>query len=476
MSSRSFADATYHSTGMPQYDGNPLIECLPAILDDLDVVRGVGNLPAKPDSTELQLSPKLRGHGVNRLKELVVPFDIHLDLEDGFSQLLRYGYTARNPFTPETVRYRTPYGVTSGGFKSSASTLTLIGLSGMGKTTALDSITKLYPQVVRHSYYNDRIFIETQVVWLKIECPHDGSLRGFCAAFLSALDHALGIDDYSSLMLKRSSVSVLLQSISQLCRTYFIGALIIDEMQHLSNSRGGRDRDKLLNFFVTLSNDTGVPLVYVGTNAMLPLFSGVLRNARRAVGMGEVTFDRFEEDDPFWDHLVDQAWSYDWTGCGTTLDESMRRTIYDLSQGNTDFLIKLLMLVQQHALSEGLKSITPQTLRHVYDRQMKILHKPIEALRSRDPQQVADFEDMMPTKDQVARMLYYDLSRRAESADRARIRQLTAPLLTQPQAVPPSKPISVVKPHSLEDVHLAEDTEVQSELLRRGWIDEDPNW
>lgn len=476
MTTRTFTDASYSGTGMPQYDGNPLIECLPAILSDIEVVRGIGHAPAKPDALELQLSPKLRGHGVNRLKELVVPFDIHLELEDSFSQLLRYGYTARNPFTPETVRYRTPYGAASGGFKSSASTLTLIGLSGMGKSTALDAITKLYPQVVRHTRYNDRIFIETQVVWLKIECPHDGTLRGLCAAFMSALDRALGIDDYSKLVTKRTSVAVLMTCISQLCRTYFIGVLIVDEMQHLNNSRGGRDRDKLLSFFVSLSNDTGVPLVYVGTNAMVPLFSGVLRNARRAVGMGELTFDRFDEGDPFWDHLVDQAWAYDWTGYPTALDENLRRTIYDLTQGNTDFLIKLLMLVQRHALSEGLESISPRTLRDVYDRRMRLLHKPIEALRSRDPQQIADFEDMMPTKDQIAQMLSYDLSRRATRADLALILQASTAIQAQPVAAPAGKPVSVVKMSPLEGVHLDEGGEVQSELLKRGWIDENPNW
>jgi hypothetical protein len=43
MNTPSFAKAVYVKTGMPQYDGNPLIECLPAILTDIDVVRCIGN-------------------------------------------------------------------------------------------------------------------------------------------------------------------------------------------------------------------------------------------------------------------------------------------------------------------------------------------------------------------------------------------------------------------------------------------------
>lgn len=134
---------------------------------------------------ERALDPKLRGHGINRLKDVVIPFEIHLRLEDVFSQLVRYGYTGRNPLLASSVRHRLPSSrETNGhGFMSTAETMTLIGLSGMGKTTALNSIAKLYPQVISHRKYKKKIFIETQVVWLKMECPHDGSLRGFCAAF-----------------------------------------------------------------------------------------------------------------------------------------------------------------------------------------------------------------------------------------------------------------------------------------------------
>ncbi|KPZ15862.1 Tn7 transposition protein C [Pseudomonas amygdali pv. ulmi] len=478
MNTTSFATATYVKTGMPQYDGNPLIECLPAILTDIDVVRSIGNLPPKPTPAELEFSAKLRGHGVNRLKDVVIPLDIHLELEDCFSQLIRYGYTARNPFCLETVRYRLPSSgsVGRGGFKSSANIMTLIGLSGMGKTTALDAITKLYPQVVSHSKYGRQVFIQTQVVWLKIECPHDGSLRGFCAAFFASLDNALGIEKYSSLSVSRSSVSVLLQHISQLCKAYFVGALIIDEMQHLNSSRGGTDREKLLNFFVTLSNDAGVPLVYVGTNAMLPLFSGVLRNARRAVGMGEITFDRFSEDDPFWGHLVTRLWEYDWTGSATPLNDNLLSKIYDLSQGNTDFLVKLLMLAQRYVLSEELEFISSDVLQRVYDTQMRMLHKPIEALRSGDPFQIADFEDMMPTKDQVAQMMNHDLARRAKRADFALVVQAFPSMVKEQGPKSPGRAVAAVSADTLDNVHLDVNVDVQGELLKRGWIDETPSW
>jgi energy-coupling factor transporter ATP-binding protein EcfA2 len=482
MSDFSFAPADYVPTGMPQYDGNPLIECLPRILSDIDVVRRVGNLPKRPDVAERALDPKLRGHGINRLKDVVVPFEIHLRLEDLFSQLIRYGYTGRNPLLASTVRHRLPSSaeIKGLGFMSTAETMTLIGLSGMGKTTALNSIAKLYPQVISHNKYNQRIFIETQVVWLKIECPHDGSLRGFCSAFFSALDAALGIEKYSRRGAAGNSISVMLQHISQLCKTFFIGALIIDEMQHLCSSRGGQDREKLLNFFVTLSNDAGVPLVYVGTNAMLPLFSGVLRNARRAAGIGPIAFDRFREGDPFWGHLVSQLWAYDWTVSCAPLTDELLSKVYDLTQGNTDFLAKLLMLAQRHVIWEGIDSITPAVLQQVYDNQMRLLHKPIEALRSGDPLQIADFEDMMPTKDQIAQMMNYDLARRVDRTHLSLLTQASIFAVSEPVDKPSTKPVSrpvvPVATRSVPSVHFTKGEDVQTQLEQRGWVDKDSSW
>jgi ABC-type dipeptide/oligopeptide/nickel transport system ATPase component len=362
---------------------------------------------------------------------------------------------------------------------STAETMTLIGLSGMGKTTALNSIAKLYPQVISHRKYKKKIFIETQVVWLKMECPHDGSLRGFCAAFFSSLDAALGIEKYSGRGATGRSISVMLQHISQLCKTYFIGALIIDEMQHLCSSRGGQDREKLLNFFVTLSNDAGVPLVYVGTNAMLPLFSGVLRNARRAAGMGPITFDRFSENDPYWVHLVSQLWAYDWTKSPAPLTEEILSKIYDLTQGNTDFLAKLLMLAQRHTIWEGIDSVSSLVLQQVYESQMRLLHKPIEALRSGDSLQIADFEDMMPTKDQITQMMNYDLARRADRTHLSLLTQVAiAPVeLTNKQAPKNvSRPVVAVTDKSVTNDRFTKDGDVQTQLEDLGWVDKDAVW
>ncbi|MNQ97381.1 hypothetical protein D3C85_1130260 [compost metagenome] len=70
------------------------------------------------------------------------------------------------------------------------------------------------------------------------------------------------------------------------------------------------------------------------------------------------------------------------------------------------------MLTQWYALANDQK-VTPPLYQKVYDQQMIILHRPIEALRSNDPLQIADFEDMMPAREQVAYMITIARARQA---------------------------------------------------------------
>lgn len=396
---------------------------------------------------------------------------MHLQLEDEFSQLIRRGYTGRHPFARNTVAMRhckDLESIKSTGFSSTASNLTVIGMSGMGKTTAIDAVTRLYPQVIIHKKYQTIDFIQTQVVWLKVECSHDGSLRGFCASFFDALDLALGTDDYSRLATSHLTVDLLLQKIGRLCRSYYVGAIIIDEMQHLNARKS--NKESLLNFLVKLSNEAGVPVVYVGTNAMLDIFSTVVRNARRATGMNMIAFDRFEINDNNWNLLLSQVWRYDWLGSATKLTDELRLKIYERTQGNVDFLIKLLILAQRCSLYNEDKKITTEVIDEVYQQQMKILHRAIDVLKSRDPKRMLTFDDLMPAKDQIVEMMSFDIARKNRTIDLAKLYQQhnSSPEINTSKAPEHSKPIEPTMQGSAKDLHNS--TNLRDALITEGWV------
>ncbi|MCY1310360.1 hypothetical protein D9M70_605410 [compost metagenome] len=84
----------------------------------------------------------------------------------------------------------------------------------------------------------------------------------------------------------------------------------------------------------------------------------------------------------------------------------------------------------------------------------------------------------MPTKDQVAQMLNYDLVRRAKRADLALLTQSTPVQDDSRPSRPKGKPVAPVSTggDGLENVYLDQTEDVQAALLKRGWIDDHSAW
>jgi hypothetical protein len=167
-----------------------LIEALPPIFTERAAAEAIARYPEEPVGSQT-MDGSVRLHCIDRMRSVVQPLHIHLELEAAVSLVLRGGYVGRNPMQPATVRHL--HGLSTGvqqteGFTSTATTFRLVGLSGVGKSTALESILRLYPQTIVHRNYRGREFVQTQIVWLKLECPFDGSLSGLCHAFFSAVD------------------------------------------------------------------------------------------------------------------------------------------------------------------------------------------------------------------------------------------------------------------------------------------------
>ena len=218
------------------------------------------------------------------------------------------GYLDRNILKPEYARRsRQIYdAIKDGGGKkleyyvnvpTSASGLTLIGPSGMGKSTNLLNILSLYPQVILHPEHNSY-----QIVWLKIDCPHAGSLKGLCTDIFLAIDRLFGTNHFKKFGSSRNSEDYMLAQVAQMAHTHHLGVLVIDEMQNLVN-------------------------------------------ARRGTGEGSVIWDRMDNGGE-WDLFMEGMWEYQWTKTPVALDDEINEAFYDESQGIIDIAIKLYKMVQ----------------------------------------------------------------------------------------------------------------------------------
>jgi len=260
---RNMRNAVYQDSGVDKYRGNPLIEALPPIMNVSQIKDGLsGNI--KFDPKDIFAESSRRVHIIAQLlDDFFQPIANHLQLETKISIMIRQGYIGRN-LDDGTWNSHMQNGyerVMTGNMevfrfeqaKSTARSLSLIGCSGSGKSTTLNRILATYPQVIFHEKYNF-----TQIVYLKLDCPHDGSLKNLCYHFFRAIDEVLNTNYEAKYALKRHSVETLLALMSQIANVHAIGVLVIDEIQHL-NLKGSGGVEKMLNFFVTLVNVIGLP-------------------------------------------------------------------------------------------------------------------------------------------------------------------------------------------------------------------------
>ena len=305
----TWPDAIYQTSPIEEYGGNKLIECLPPIMSTEDFIKAATSYPTFFPEERL-LPTHLRLHLLKRLDRLLIPTSEMVAAHNILDVELRQSYVARDP------RHLTSrialYGLQESGRvpqDAVPSCLLITGLSGCGKSTVLSSILGVYPQVLKHHQITPGIALQHQVVWLKVDCPHDASLRGLCLAILEAFDRLLGTGYFKDWSTSRLSIEDFLKGISQLINNFNVGVLVLDELQHLRAAKAG-GAEKMLNFFVNLINNVGVPLIFAGTYALENIVSDQLRNARRATGVGTVTIPRLRRNSPPWSTFVKKLWKY----------------------------------------------------------------------------------------------------------------------------------------------------------------------
>ena len=206
-------EAKYSNQDILGYRGNPFIEALPPIFEEEDVALQIRRYPDYNED-QRKLGKQTRLHLVQQISDYVEPLPMHFLVEQRLSRLIRHGYKARNPFSPAIIRqFHIGFkdvlegGVDStgsniAGVRSTAAGFAILGVSGQGKTTAIESSLLLYPQVIHHLTYKDQPFIRKQIVWLKLNCPFDGSLKGLCFNFLQSIDSHLGTNYFQKFATK----------------------------------------------------------------------------------------------------------------------------------------------------------------------------------------------------------------------------------------------------------------------------------
>ncbi|MDD4591081.1 MAG: ATP-binding protein [Parabacteroides sp.] len=413
--------ADYKKQKISDYAGNPLIEALPPIIEnDEDVIDAFYNLPLISDE-EKRLSPRLKSHILWRVKSFLQPLPEHIRLESIVSILIRNSYKSRNPFDIQTKRkiqvlnkIRNIDNCTADdienayqGFTTTAECALITGVSGAGKTTAIDRTLRLNPQVIRHETYKGNLLTRTQIVWLKVDCPFDGNFATLCRSVFQEIDRLTGerwLEKYGYLT---HSPSTMIMHLTTLLTNYNVGVLVIDEIQHLSKLKN--DGVDMLDFFVTLTNVFSVPIVFIGTSTAKSLFQKNFRLARRIESGGYIEMGPLKKESFEWIIFLESLWDFNVLEEETDLNENIKNVFYDQCQGVIAIAVLLFMCSQSRALLNQMKKLTPEIIREASETDLKLTQPMIIALRSGDPLKIAEFDDIQINEEDIWKNLQHDM-------------------------------------------------------------------
>lgn len=405
-------EAEYTPSQIEIFQGNPLIEALPDYFSytgaDINSL-----LEAAPERPHPDSSFRQRSEWLHRLaSKLFIPLVRHYELYSLVSTLIMQGYEKRRPVTSSYVsmlqqayheqkqgnKKRVDYG---GSISADPMSVSLIGVSGVGKSYALERLLgTLYPQVIHHNS-PDLGAVFDQVVYLKTEIPHNGSVKSMCASLISELGRVTG-NDYAASISGHMTLERLRIRLESLFNTHLVGLIILDEVQNLLVSRSSKE--ELFNFIVEFSNTIHVPIIFVGTPKILEIRNQGMRVSRRLGSMGCLQWDRMRLGDSDWNEFIGELWKYNVLPSVTyEIPKEIEQTLYELSQGIPDLLIKLFILAQERTLACA-KTIGAQgkpihlyskTIRSVYEDYFANVKPMIEVLKSGDRERIVQIEDLM---------------------------------------------------------------------------------
>ena len=389
---------------LPEYASNPFIAAMPPLMSTRELVKALSS-PPHFDAKERSYPATLRKHCVLRLGRMFHPMARQIQLAERIGMLIRQGYIGRNPANNDYIAHlqdgaeRIAQGsltaCTSKHAVSTAASLALAGCSGAGKSQTVERTLALYPQVIIHT----EPFTVTQIVWMKLDCPTQGSPKQLCINFFAEVDRLAGTNYLNLYGHQSHSAEWMLLRMAQVARLHALGLLVVDELQNLRRTAIGPEA--LMNFLVLLINTIGIPIAVVGTLGAVPILQRNFRQGRRATGVGSAVWDRMPRGKE-WDAFITELWKFQWTRIETPITDEIREALYFESQGVVDIVVKLHMLVQLRLIAIGevrpsfQETVTAALISQVAREHLVIVRPMLEALRKNNSEEIKKYDDLAP--------------------------------------------------------------------------------
>lgn len=357
-----FVNAKYDEQILNAYKNNPLIEALPTFEESKDIYNLLNN-PIPFQKEEREQKALIRRRCLTQLTQFFRPLGFHMDMAENIINVLYHGYENRNPFSSEFARRLNGLAKCAKehelnysrfiGTNAETSGFSIIGMTGMGKTSCVNRVLTGIPQVIIHDKYKNEDFPYMQITWMKIECPFDGSVKGLCGKFLEKFDEITGDNTFKKYADNaRATTDSMMTKMATIAARHSLGVLIIDEFQNISQAKSG-GKQQMMNYILNLVNTIGVPVILIGIGEAINTISENLMYARRTMGfVGNGTITNLQLNSSDWDRFIKELWKYQWTNTETPLTPELSVAVYMASAGIIGEAVKIFSLAQRKILTD----------------------------------------------------------------------------------------------------------------------------
>ena len=249
------------------------------------------------------------------------------------------------------------------GIMGGSDSFTIIGASGIGKSSAISRAITLMTE-------NRIIEVEnphTKIIpCICVQCPFDSSVKGLLLEVLRKVDEAIASNYYQNALRARATTDMLIGSVSQVALNH-IGLLVVDEIQNVCNSKHGKS---LVGMLTQLINNSGISICMVGTPESAVFFEQAMQLARRSLGL---RYDVMKYGEDF-KMFCEVLYSYQYVKQRTEITDAVTEWLYEHTSGNISVVVSLIHDAQEIAILNSREILNLESLNEAYQQRLSLLH------------------------------------------------------------------------------------------------------
>lgn len=276
------------------------------------------------------------------------------------------------------------------GILGGANSFTVIGSSGIGKSSAINRAIDLITAtgIIETKEPYSRI-----IPCVVVQCPFDSSVKGLLLEILRKVDECLNSRYYENALRVRATTDMLIGSVSQVAINH-IGLLVVDEIQNVCNNRHGKS---LVGMLTQLINNSGISICMVGTPESAVFFEQAMQLARRSLGLQY----KAVEYNAYFHNFCRTLFSYRYVKQESVLTEAITAWLYEHSAGIVSVVVSLVHDAQEIAILSRKETLNLETLNEAYQKRLSLLHGFIEPTTISAKSYAATPKPTIPTAEAV---------------------------------------------------------------------------